>query len=117
MRGLRMGARGGAAHDVSQIHYSAVSPTHGPVDVQTGWDRMTQSFHLTVWRMGQPDVSLVEDCLCHPLRRVSDVCDTLQGHGIPLPIDVIKALVIHAAVDAGNVVVCVDPVEERDAHG
>lgn len=95
---------------MSQIHYSALSHTYGPIDVQTGWDRQTQAYHITVWRIGcdDEDDPVLTDNHFAPQRTLTTFLAALKVLDIPVPTPVQLVLLAHALSNAGNIIVRVN---------
>lgn len=88
---------------MSQIHYTALSLAHGPVNVMTGWDRVLQQFHLTVMHVGSDDVVL--DDIDHPtMLNVCDVFRVMMRNDIPVSRVVLQLLFEHRRLNLGNVI-------------
>lgn len=87
---------------MSQIQYRSSHDAWGPVEIQTGWDRTTQTFHWTVF--GKEDEILDSDYLC-PDMTAFGVCLHLRGLGLDVPDGLEDALREHKEQNVGNVVV------------
>ena len=95
---------------MSQILYDTLSEKYGPVHVQTGWDRQTQSYHLTVWRIGKQE-PIFDDCGYWPQLSLVPLIALFQIEQIPLPDQVLELLYRHGQLNAGNEIVRIGATE------
>jgi hypothetical protein len=101
---------------LSQINYYAVSPKYGRVDVQTGWDRPLQHFHVTIFDANPPGLNEEDSDQEHivfcdieagkgPVRDASDVIAILDHYEVPIPPGLEGLLSAHRKANAGNLIV------------
>lgn len=86
---------------MSQIVYASPHPVYGVVQVQTGWDRMLQAFHWTLF--DEDDNVLDEDSILIPVMDASEVVAALKRAGVKTPPELLEILEVHQMQDYGNV--------------
>lgn len=87
---------------MSQVSYRCEHDEWGKVEVQTGWDRVTQTFHWTVF--GQEDEILDSDYISTDMTAFG-VCLHLRGLGLGVPEGLEETLLEHKEQNVGNVIV------------
>ena len=78
--------------------------------VQTGWDRMTQRFHLTVKSIEPPvaddDDDTLYDCWLERAEQTPEwVYIKLTELGVGAPVQLLPTLLQHQAADVGNLTI------------
>lgn len=85
---------------MSQILYRCPHEKWGDVEIQTGWDRVTQSFHWTVF--GNDEEILDSDWISSDMTAFG-VCLHLRGLGLKVPYGLEDTLREHREQNIGNI--------------